>query len=156
MNSCRGSCRGRRWPPGSGSHRSRCWPTPPETYPEASDNKATAWFNIASTGTARLDALEAAIRSNHPVIYGSPVSSAIQNYQVGQVLTIPDSNDIIGGHSTVFTGVRYINGKRAWRVRNSWSASYGDNGHFLMDDSWAGWSQLDDLWVMTRMSPLMF
>lgn len=129
---------------------------PPECYPEASDNKATAWFSIDATGSARLDQLEAAIRANHPVIYGSPVSSAIQTYRAGQVLSIPDANDIIGGHSTVFTGVHYINGKRVWRIRNSWGPGYGDNGHFLIDDAWAAWPDLDDLWVITRMDPLLF
>lgn len=128
----------------------------PECYPEASDNKASAWYSIGATGADRLTQLEAAIRSNHPVIYGSPVSSAIQNYQAGDVLTIPDANDLIGGHSTCFTGVRYINGQRVWRIRNSWGTSYGDNGHFLIDDAWAGWDQLDDLWVPTRVPALMF
>jgi hypothetical protein len=130
----------------------------PDIYPEASDNKFTAWFNIdavAGPGTARLDQIEAAIRSNHPVIYGSPVSSAIQNYQAGQILTIPDANNIIGGHSTCFTGVRYIDGQRCWRIRNSWGSAYGDNGHFLIDDNWAGWAQLNDLWILSKMSGLL-
>ena len=128
----------------------------PQCYPAASDNKATAWFTISATGDARLTQLEAAIRSNHPVIYGAPVGSALQNYTSGQVLTIPDQADIIGGHSTVFTGVRYIGGKRFWRIRNSWGKAWGDNGHFLIDDAYAGWDQLDDLHVMTRMNPEMF
>jgi C1A family cysteine protease len=132
----------------------------PDTYPEASDNKFTAWFNIDALapdgGTDRLTQMETAIRSNHPVIYGSPVSSAIQNYQPGQILTIPDSSDIIGGHSTCFTGVHYVDGARVWVVRNSWGAAWGNSGYFLMDDAWAGWTELDDLWVMTRMDPLMF
>ena len=128
---------------------------PQDAYPEASDNKVTSWYSIDSTSD-RLAALEAAIRSNHPVIYGSPVSSAIQSYQAGQVLTVPDANDIIGGHSTCFTGVRYINGQRVWRIRNSWGTSYGDNGHFLIDDAWASWAQLEDLWVLSRADALMF
>jgi hypothetical protein len=132
----------------------------PDTYPEASDNKFTAWFNIdalaPSGGTDRLTQIETAIRSNHPVIYGSPVSSAIQNYTAGQVLTIPDANDIIGGHSTCFTGVHYLDGARVWVVRNSWGSSWGNNGYFLIDDAWAGWEELDDLWVLTRMEGLLY
>lgn len=131
-------------------------PPPQETYTEASDNKITAWFQILSSGTKRLAELEAAIRANHPVIYGAPVGSAIQSYQAGDILTIPRTSDIIGGHSTVFTGVRYINGQRVWRIRNSWSKDYGDNGHFLIDDAYASWAQLNDLWVLTRVDPLMF
>jgi C1A family cysteine protease len=131
-------------------------PPPPETYPEAKDNTVTAWFNIDAQGADRLTQMETAIRSNHPIIYGSPVSAALENYQAGQVLTTPASNQIIGGHSTCFTGVHYIGGQRVWRVRNSWSALWGDNGHFLIDDAWASWSDLTDLWVVSRVDPLLF
>ena len=131
-------------------------PPPPECYPEASDNRIKGWFNLTALGADRLTQMEAAIRSNHPIIYGSPVDNTIQTYQAGQVLTVPDQNNLIGGHSTVFVGIRYINGARCWRVRNSWSPQYGDNGHFLMDDAWAMWAALTDLWVMTTIDGLMF
>jgi len=132
----------------------------PDCYPAASDNKATAWFQIVDpTGAGqptRLDQLEAAVRSNHPGIFGTPCSQAIMQYQAGQVLGIPDASGIIGGHSMVVTGVHYINGKRVWRIRNSWSPSYGDNGHLLIDDDWMGWPELDDIWVLSRADALMF
>jgi len=131
-------------------------PPPPETYPEASDNKATAWFRIDAQGAQRLSQLESALRSNHPVIYGSPISEDLLEYRKGQVLTIPDPKRSLGGHATVFTGVRYLNGKRVWRVRNSWGTKYGDDGHFLIDDAWAAWPELEDLWVLTRADPLLF
>lgn len=128
----------------------------PECFPEASDNKATAWFRIDSSAAQRLAEMEAAIRSDHPIIFGSPCSSAIRTYSAGDVLGIPDLSDIIGGHSMVFTGVRYIDGQRCWVVRNSWSEAYGDRGHLLIDDAWASWPALSDLWVLTRMDPLLF
>jgi hypothetical protein len=131
-------------------------PPSPQCYPEASDNKAKAWYQLTATGTARLNQLEATIRANHPVIYGAPVGQALQAYQAGQVLTIPTPTSIIGGHATCVVGIRYINGKRAWRIRNSWGTDFGDNGHFLIDDAYMSWSQLDDLWIMTRMSALLF
>jgi Papain family cysteine protease len=134
-------------------------PPPPECYPEASDNKATAWFQIQdpvdSSQPSRLDQLEAAIRSNHPATFGTPCDAAIMQYVLGQVLSIP-SGAIIGGHSMMVSGVRYINGKRVWRIRNSWSPSYGDEGHLLIDDNWMSWPELDDIQVITRMDPLLF
>lgn len=133
---------------------------PPECYPEASDNKANAWYQImdptAAGQPSRLDQLEASIRSNHPAIFGTPVGAAIQAYTSGQILSIPDVNTLIGGHSMVVSGVRYISGARVWRIRNSWSTDYGDNGHLLIDDSYMGWAQLNDIWVLTRADALMF
>lgn len=130
---------------------------PPECYPEASDNKATAWFSLGGTGSDRLEQLDVAIRSNHPVIFGTPVDSSIlpTSYRAGQVLSTPDG-PLIGGHEMVVTGIRYINNRRCWRIRNSWSPRYGDAGHLLIDDAFMGWASLRDLWVMTRMDPLLF
>jgi len=129
-----------------------------QAYNEASDNKATAWFQVDSPSAkvARLTQIEAAIRSNHPVIFGTPVDNAIQTYQPGQILSTPDVNALIGGHEMVVTGVHYIAGQRVWIWRNSWGTSYGNNGYLMVDDNWMNWAQLQDIWLMTRMSPLLF
>lgn len=127
---------------------------PPECYPEASDNKATAWFDIQGTGSDRLDQLDVAVRSNHPVMFGTTVGPAIQNYRAGQVISIPGTS--IGGHAMVVTGIRYIAGRRCWRIRNSWGTAYGDRGHLLVDDAYMGWVQTRDLHLLTRMDPLLF
>lgn len=127
---------------------------PPECYPEASDNKATAWFDIQGDGKDRLDQLDVAIRSNHPVMFGTTVGTGIQNYRAGQVLSIPGSS--IGGHAMVVTGIRYIQGRRCWRIRNSWGVHYGDRGYLLVDDAYMGWVQTRDLHLLTRMDPLLF
>ena len=40
-------------------------------------------------------------------------------------------------HAMVFTGVDVENGKpRKWRVENSYGKTVGDNGFYLMNDSW--------------------
>jgi hypothetical protein len=130
-------------------------PPPPETYKEASDNKITAWYRIDAQGPARLSQLEIALRSNHPVIFGTPCSNTIQMYRAGQVLGAPAPGTLTGGHSMTFSGIRYVDGQRVWRIRNSWSPAYGDNGHLLIDDSWASWPSLDDLWVLTRINPIL-
>lgn len=128
---------------------------PPECYPEASDNKASAWFNLQGTGADRLEQLDVAVRSNHPIIFGTRVDSGIRSYTKGQILDVP-TGAFIGGHEMVVVGIRYVNGKRCWRIRNSWGAEYGDDGHLLITDAFMGWSRLVDLWLMTRMDPLLF
>lgn len=127
---------------------------PPECYPEASDNKATAWFDVQGEGSDRLEQLDIAIRANHPVMFGTPVGPAIQSYSAGQVLSIPASS--IGGHAMVVVGIRYLNGQRYWRIRNSWGTAYGDHGHLLIDDAYMGWAETRDLHLLTRMDPLLF
>jgi hypothetical protein len=111
------------------------------------------------------DDLEAALKSGDGrsvTMFGSAVSSDIQSYQKGQVLGAPDATDIIGGHETTIVGViyrwedtakypevfgalpvrptlpdgtLYRDGDRLWLDRNSWSADYGYNGHFLCTDA---------------------
>ena len=128
----------------------------PTCFPAASDNRPTDWFLVDTPDVSKkLDQLEAAIRSKHPFIFGTPVDSAIQRYNAGDVLTRPNQNRIIGGHEMVGTGVRYLDGQRVWRVRNSWGTDYGDDGHLLVDDSWMGWEQLDECYVLTRMDPIL-
>ena len=40
-------------------------------------------------------------------------------------------------HAMLFTGVDLINNKpQKWRVENSWGNKNGDNGYYLMSDSW--------------------
>jgi hypothetical protein len=153
-----GCCRESTWPYGPADFmvkEQRVRPKP-ACYTEASDNKATAWFRIDASGAARLNQMEASIRSDHPIIFGTPCASDIRRYQAGEVMSTPDMNDIIGRHAMVFTGVRYLAGRRVWVVRNSWGFDYGDNGYLLLDDAWASWAALEDLWLLTRMDSLMF
>ena len=103
----------------------------------------------------KLAQMEVAIRADHTICFGAPVSSAIQSYQAGRSAGA-HPNAIIGGHSMEITGVRYVSGKRVWRVANSWSSSYGDNGYLLIDDAWAADRGFSDLWVMSRIDGLQF
>lgn len=127
---------------------------PPECYPEASDNKASAWFDVQGSGDDRLAQLDIAIRANHPVLFCTTVGKDIENYKAGQVLSKP--SDDIGGHALAIVGIQYVNNKRCWRIRNSWGTSYGDNGHLLVDDDYMSWSDTRDLHLLTRMDPLLF
>lgn len=131
-------------------------PPPPRAYPEASDNRPTGWFRIDQPGAGRLAALSAAVRANHPVVFGTPVGRALETYRKGQVLGIPAARDQIGGHCMLLTGIDTLGGRRVWRVRNSWGPDFGDQGHVLFSDDYMAWSALQDLWVLTRLDPLLF
>jgi C1A family cysteine protease len=137
-----------------------------EVYTEASNNKSYNWVSIDGSGETRLAQIEAALRANYPVIWGTPVDSTIQTYQAGQVLTVPNSNDIIGGHEMCIVGVNYdSSGNRTWLVRNSWGTGWGgtsstdptiNQGYFLADDAWIGWDQADGFDFLTKANKILF
>lgn len=128
-----------------------------ECFPEASDNRPTAWFLVDDAdASARLEQFESAVRADHPVIFGLQLDSKIRSYVAGDVLTTPNPNDIIGGHAMVITGVHYRSGKRIWRVRNSWGVDFGDAGHLDADDGFMSTVLAGDAAVLTRADPLLF
>jgi len=129
---------------------------PPECYVAASANTITSWYQIDTFGKTRGDQVEASIRSNHPVVFATACSEAMQTYRAGQVLVPPKTSEIEGYHCMVITGVRYINGQRVFRVRNSWGPAYGDNGHLLISESYLEQSYTHDLWFLSVSPALMF
>lgn len=126
-----------------------------EAIVESSDNRPTSWVKInESDPQTKLAQMELAIRADHTICFGAPVDSTIQRYVAGQVLTVPNPQDIIGGHSMQITGIRTSSGPRKWRLANSWGTDYGDNGYLLIDDAWAQDPDFADLWIMSRVDAL--
>lgn len=50
-----------------------------DAYKEANDNKITGYYRISASGNLRSDMIEQAIRANHPVVFGSLLSSEFMN-----------------------------------------------------------------------------
>jgi C1A family cysteine protease len=124
---------------------------PLEAYREGNDNTFADFYQINSSGEDRLRDVEAAIRSNHPVIFGTRVGLEFQNFFGGEkVFGIP--SDDIGGHAMVLTGVRTnAQGKKEFYVRNSWGSGWGNGGHCWISSDYISWSKTHDLFVPTRM-----
>ena len=124
-------------------------------YKEADDNtfKADAFYKIRTLGTYRLQDMEAAIRANHPVVFGTNVDTAFENYSGGNTAIKPPSS-WAGGHAMVAVGVRY-NPNLEFCVRNSWGLSWGNNGHVWFSSDYMTANFTDDLYVGTRMGNLL-
>lgn len=125
-------------------------------YTLASNNKLRAFYQTqALTPEGLFNELEIAVRSNHPVVFGTPVTKAFQAYRGGGTVFGPptDSDTVVGSHAMIIVGVGYDGGKRWWLWRNSWSSAWGDSGHVKVNDDYI--LECRDMWVGTRMGELV-
>lgn len=107
-----------------------------KAYKQAKDNefKIGAYYQIKDN-SKKLNAIESAIRSNHPVVFGVDVGKEYVDYRGSDKIFDPP-NDVVGGHAQIVVGIKYIDGKRCWLVRNSWGMSWGKNGMSLFSDKY--------------------
>jgi hypothetical protein len=121
-----------------------------DLYTMASNNRIEGFYSLGSNGKQRGDEIELAVRTNHPVVFGTAVSEQFTKYRGGgQVWGIPSS--IKGFHAMLIVGVRYQAGRRQFLLRNSWGKDWGDNGRVWVDEDYVLWSKSSDFWVGTKM-----
>jgi C1A family cysteine protease len=118
-----------------------------EAYRQANDNKITGFYRIDSIENKKIDDVELAIRSNHPVVFGTELSQEFINANKDQVFDIPEKS--VGRHAMVIVGVRDNGSSIDFKIRNSWGNSWGDNGHIWFNESYIKWNETNDLWVPT-------
>merc|ERR1719502_306080 len=76
-------------------------------------------------------ALEAAV-AQQPVSVGIEADQAVFQHYTGGVLT----NDACGSqldHGVLVVGYGVLDGKKYWRVKNSWGPAWGDNGYINIE-----------------------
>jgi hypothetical protein len=137
----------RAWPY-SDSDRGPFRVRPPEdVVRQAYDNIDLGYQRILSSGNQRLAEVKAAISQNCPVVFGTQVGYTFANNGLGDGhrATIPDTNDIDGGHCMLCVGYRE-NGD--FLVVNSWGTGWGDHGFFWMAPEYMAWDSTEDVWAM--------
>jgi len=123
-------------------------------YTMASNNRLNGFYRLTSTGPQLGDEIELAVRTNHPVVFGTIVSHPFTRYRGGgEVWSIP--SDSIGRHAMLIVGIRYVNGQRQFLIRNSWGKEWGDHGHAWVTEEYITSPETQDLWVGTFCSPLV-
>ena len=101
---------------------------PKRCYVAATTDKAVQYEAIQTLGD-----LKDAIASNLSVVFGFTVYQSFESPAVAQsgVLPMPTPDEAtVGGHAVVAVG--YNDSKNQVIVRNSWGASWGDQGYFYM------------------------
>jgi hypothetical protein len=125
-----------------------------DLYTMASNNRLNGFYRLTSAGEQLAMESEIATRTNHPIVFGTPVSEEFTKYTGGGHVWVPPET-WKGRHAMLIVGVRYKDGRRQFLIRNSWGKHWGDNGHCWFDESYITWHETRDKWVGTKMPPLV-
>lgn len=111
---------------------------------EALGHKIHSFYRIDSRGQQRIDEITAALRSYHPVVFGTKVAKPFM--AISNLTPVKEpSKGIVGGHAMIVVGILGGN----FLVKNSWGTRWGTNGFCLMTPSYLAWNGTHDLWVPT-------
>lgn len=103
-------------------------------FKAASDNKISTFHNISSSGQDLLNDINITLRANRPIVFGTAVSQDFCDYSGGdKVFNYPEQKDIVGYHAMIIIGVRNINNRINFMLRNSWGKEWGLDGCVWVD-----------------------
>jgi hypothetical protein len=137
------------------------WPFDPNTIntePKLGQLEYSAQFLIAqctrvnSEGAGRLLDIRQAIASGYPVIVGTAVDQAFEDYAGGKqknglpsTVSAPDPSNILGGHMMHLVGYTATG---LFRGVNQWGTSWGDSGFYWADESFLTSELMTDIYVL--------
>jgi hypothetical protein len=110
----------------------------------ATGHRLHSYYRITETSQDRLDAIIAALRGKHPVVFGTLVGDEFMNLTNEGPVGPPKSPK--GGHAILCVG--YLQNK-GFIIKNSWGTGWGDNGCCIMTPEYLAWGGTTDLWVPT-------
>lgn len=105
---------------------------------------ASGYYRIKSGGDNRVDDCIKALRSHHPVVFGTTVDQQWYRYQEGDVLREVKKSE--GRHATALVG--WDDSRGLFIGENSWGRSWGDEGCYLMDPEVIADRDSKDFWVI--------
>jgi C1A family cysteine protease len=111
---------------------------------KATGRKIHGYYRIKSTGSDRLTEIISALRSHHPVVFGTLVDAAFKA-ENGPKVVGPPTGATIGGHAMIVVG--YIGG--LFLVKNSWGTGWREGGFVFMKPEYLTWDETCDIWVPT-------
>lgn len=91
------------------------------------DNKIASFYHVVSPSVKQIKAY---LNDTVPLVFAANVGDVFTNWHGSGVFNSPE-NGRTGGHAMVISG--YDNSKHAFRIRNSWGVSWGDNGSAWVD-----------------------
>lgn len=114
---------------------------------KASAFRVSAYYRIDTFGMSRAQDVANALAHGYPVVFGTQVGRAFEQYSGQGAVQLPGSQaESLGGHMLCLVGYATDNGEIVFRGQNSWGDGWGDRGFFwlrassiaLPDESVAG------------------
>lgn len=117
-------------------------------YRDAWMHKIGSYYAIEESGSSRFDAIDFALLSGHPVVFGCTVDKKFirETKQDGIVADYESTRIDTGGHAMLIVGKR-SDGR--YIVRNSWGTGWGEEGYCYMTKRYLSDSNARDFWVAT-------
>lgn len=115
----------------------KLFPYSPETCqqaPDAAARQTARRYQMKSfrrVPLTKLDDVKGQLSNGHPVAFGMLVNSNFEKWRGNGVFSDLDLKEGEGGHAMVVAG--YDEGRRAFRIFNSWSKHWGDQGYAWVD-----------------------
>lgn len=126
-----------------------------KAYKYGNDNKINAYYRI--TGN-RVDEIVSAINASHPIVFGTAVNRNFCDNTFNNkdyIVSTPLGNTV-GNHSMLIVGYKIVDGNTLFRIRNSWSKGWGEQGYCWFDESYINSYLSRDFWVPTNIPELVF
>lgn len=119
---------------------------PTSAFRAAIDQRSpTTYRRIYEEGQDRLDAIKQALFLGYLVAFGTNVSTAFVDGDIGSAPIKPPINQpIAGGHAMCFVGYD----EDGFDVVNSWGTGFGENGYCTFSPEYVAWPGVRDLWIV--------
>lgn len=113
---------------------------------QAVGHRIHSYYRITETGNSRLETVRAALRANHPVVFGTLIDRDFSDPFGSELVRTPaDERYTVGGHAMIIVGCIGKN----FKVKNSWGSDWRREGYCLFTPEYVTWKNTWDLWVPT-------
>jgi len=117
---------------------------PAKAYTEASKYQAVKYERLTD-----INSYKNCLAAGNTFVFGFSVYESFESDAVAKTGIVPmpkKTEKLLGGHAVQCVG--YDDTKKAFIVRNSWGANWGDKGYFYLPYSYFTSSLTDDFWTI--------
>ncbi len=118
-------------------------------YEAGQDRKLAAYHSIDEGGVDRADAIEIAVRADHPAAGGFLVGRPFVDYDGSGDVIWHAPHAPLGGHAMLIVGVRYRSSGRHFLLVSPWGENWGDHGTAWAAEDWITDTTSESFWVCT-------